>query len=183
MRKLVKCGYAVNKKVGWGNTPLHLAAALGHALCIEALVAIDGILLNEKNKNGKTPLHVAAESGHALCIEALVAMGGILLNERDILTLTPLLYAARQRDVSVIKALVAVDNSLVNMNGSRVLHIAAKCGHVSHIEMLLAVNSHLVDEKDHLGRTPLDIAEKWRQDACADLLREYEAINRPIKGF
>ena len=57
-----------------GNTPLHLAAINGHALCIDRL-AERRADVNATNVLHATPLHLAAINGHRSCIERLLARG------------------------------------------------------------------------------------------------------------
>ena len=51
-----------------GDTPLDLAAANGHAVLVEMLLAVEA-------KDGQTPLHVAVVKGHAAVVEMLLAGG------------------------------------------------------------------------------------------------------------
>ena len=57
-----------------GLSPLHLAAASGHAEVVEALLAA-GAGIEVKEKGGVTPLHCAAASGHVAVVEKLLAAG------------------------------------------------------------------------------------------------------------
>ena len=51
------------------NTPLHIAAKLGHLSIVEELLREELVLsgqvkLDAKNESKKTPTHLAAENGH-----------------------------------------------------------------------------------------------------------------------
>ena len=51
------------------NTPLHIAAKLGHLNIVEELLKDDlvkeeHVKINAKNSARKTPAHLAAENGH-----------------------------------------------------------------------------------------------------------------------
>ena len=48
------------------NTPLHIAAKLGHLDSVKVLISntAGAVKLNAKNDLGKTPMHLAAEFGH-----------------------------------------------------------------------------------------------------------------------
>ena len=54
-----------------GNTPLHLAAANGHATCVRLLLE-KGANLTSRNSVGETPLHVSAFNGHFHCMLLLL---------------------------------------------------------------------------------------------------------------
>lgn len=54
-----------------GNTPLHLAAANGHATCVRLLLE-KGANLTSRNAVGETPLHVSAFNGHFHCMLLLL---------------------------------------------------------------------------------------------------------------
>lgn len=76
LERLIKDGQTVNvvspaKK----STPLHTAAASGHAEIANMLIAA-GAKINFRNKSGKTPLHTAASSGHSNLCDVLLAAGG-----------------------------------------------------------------------------------------------------------
>ena len=58
------------------NTPLHVAAKLGHLNVIdlllrEELVESGHVSLDAKNKTYKTPAHLAAENGHVRLVQLL----------------------------------------------------------------------------------------------------------------
>jgi len=49
----------MNVKDGWGETPLHCAAAMGHVAAVQALFSA-GSVVNVRSKARETPLHYAA---------------------------------------------------------------------------------------------------------------------------
>ena len=59
---------------GWGDTPLHLAAAQGRISIMEALVR-HGADINARGEEGCTPLHETIEQGHWLAALRLLEMG------------------------------------------------------------------------------------------------------------
>ncbi len=60
-----------------GNTPLHLAAAIGEKTILELLLAHNAEI-NARNMEKKTPLHCALENGHTLIGAILIDHGGIV---------------------------------------------------------------------------------------------------------
>ena len=59
---------------GWGDTPLHLAAAQGRISIMEALVQ-HGADINAHGEDGYTPLHEAIGQEHWLAALRLLEMG------------------------------------------------------------------------------------------------------------
>ncbi len=60
---------------GEGRTPLHLAAAGGHAGTV-ALLLHNNADPNAADRGGHTPLALAEHAGHAECAEAIRRAGG-----------------------------------------------------------------------------------------------------------
>ncbi|MGB8806254.1 MAG: ankyrin repeat domain-containing protein, partial [Candidatus Rickettsiella isopodorum] len=59
----------------FGNTRLHVAAALGDLNAVRNLVTKDSSLMENKNKYGSTPLHYATWEGQLKSVEYLVGQG------------------------------------------------------------------------------------------------------------
>ena len=98
-----------NNKAKGDITPLHIAAMLGHASAIDALL-VGGANPNARNlfSSGYTPLHFAAQRGHHEAIESLLA-GGADPNVKAAETggrTTPL-YEATYGHLSAVNALLA----------------------------------------------------------------------------
>ena len=56
-----------------GATALWLAAARGHALCVQLLLAHQSIDTNQPDQSGLTPLDIAKKNNHLLCVELLTS--------------------------------------------------------------------------------------------------------------
>ncbi|CCW63038.1 unnamed protein product [Phytomonas sp. EM1] len=57
------------------NTPLHIAAGMGYALMLEALLLECTCEVNARNSLGFTSLHLASRQGHLECVKLLCAHG------------------------------------------------------------------------------------------------------------
>ena len=78
-------------KIGW--TLLHMAADVGKADIIDALLASNSALytnfdVDEQDDTGNTPLHLAAANGHVAAVKSLVAAGAdcLVKNQREQVT-------------------------------------------------------------------------------------------------
>lgn len=110
-------------------------------------------LLQASNKDGRTPLHQAA-AGRAL------GTLSFLLNEKGC--------------KKVVDAKDKWDNTA--------LHIAATRGDVESVKKLLAVGVK-TKELDGGGRTPLQLAEEGKHDACVSALKEAKQKRKmEVKG-
>ena len=95
----------VNETRADGQTPLHFAAAYGHASIVIVLVAA-GANLNAKTNAGDTPLHRAASNGRVAVVDALIALEAEV-NATTTLGVTPLAAAGASTMTAVYPALLA----------------------------------------------------------------------------
>ena len=63
--------------------PLHVAAAGGHAGCIEALAGLQGLKTELRDCNGDTALHVAVRNGRTAVVRVLAQTTGVDVRERN----------------------------------------------------------------------------------------------------
>lgn len=175
-----------------GATPLHIAAAYGHADAIRALapgreswsawawkklVSTKGFNVNAQNNAGNTALHLAAERNQPNVIVALYEIPGIQVNLSNSAGQTPLHIAAKNNAASAITELLkhkdTDPNAVIASSGNTPLHVAAE---FNKIEAIDALCMHPGIEKDAQrpidGETPLHLAIiKNHDDAVAALLR------------
>ena len=102
--RCLQAGADLETRNAGGTTPLHLAATVGNAETIEALLAV-GAKLEARAKDGRTPLHTAALGGNAEAIAALTAAGA-KLEARAEGGLTPLHAAVLSGNAETIEALL-----------------------------------------------------------------------------
>jgi ankyrin repeat protein len=94
-----------------GYTPLLMAADLGHAGVIAALVA-GGADVKAANALGTTPLMLAAASGNPQAIAILVENGAEIEAKERTFGQTPLMFAASHNRVEAITALIKLGADL-----------------------------------------------------------------------
>ncbi len=81
-----------------GNTPLHEAAANGHASTVHTILQAHAHLINAINRIGMTPLHLAASGGYVDCVDLLLTKSAQFLTNTDGETFFDLAIMQKQKD-------------------------------------------------------------------------------------
>ncbi|OAA74311.1 Ankyrin repeat-containing domain protein [Akanthomyces lecanii RCEF 1005] len=190
---------SIDQKENFGQTPLTLAAANGHAAVVKLLLATNGhtavvklllatdkVNVNAKDSSGQTPLSRAAENGHEAVVKLLLATDKVGVDAKDDDGLTPLMYAAGNGHEAVAKLLLVtnkVDVDARDRSERTPLSYAAKNGHVAIVKLLLATNKVDVDAKDSYGQTPLLRAAENGHVTVIKLLLATDKVNVDIKNI
>jgi ankyrin repeat protein len=155
-----------------GDTPLHLAARMGHIDMVKLLVAHKADV-NAKDRIDDTPLHLAALDGHAEVVELLLGDRADV-NAKDSDSNTPLHLAARTGQVDVAKLLVAhkAEINARNKDGDTPLHLAAAADQLDVVTFLLT-QKITVNSRNDVGNTPLNAASKSGYKDIVDILRQH----------
>ena len=167
--------YLVGSREDYKLTPLHRAAAAGHADVAGALLERSAHV-DARDYGGGTALHSAAVHGRGEAA-ALLLERGADPNAVDEEGHTPLHYAARGGHEAAAAALLARGgdpNARGKFTGTP-LHEAAERGHRAMVELLLA-NGALANARSggsHEPLTPWHAAKKAAHRAIADLLLEH----------
>ncbi|MBI5571367.1 MAG: ankyrin repeat domain-containing protein [Desulfomonile tiedjei] len=147
--ELVGLGANVNAQTESGDTPLALAAGLGHLKLIETLVE-KGAEVNLRTRGETTPLLLASQSGRKEVAELLLARGAYV-DAIDKDGNTALLLAARHGRPDMVKLLLNAKADVGHRNElqSTPLLLAAESGNVAVVRSLLTarpdVNARNVD--------------------------------------
>lgn len=105
----------INKVDTEGHTPLHMAAALGHAPIVSLLLNIPNININARDYNRCTALHLAVEHNHESVISLFLADIRIQVNCGDYATnQTPLMQAVQAQNLSIVELLLTCPRLDVN---------------------------------------------------------------------
>lgn len=134
-----------------GQTALHLAASLGQADALEALLQA-GANVNARDRVGWSPLFAAAAAGHLSIVDRLLDHGADLSPAND--RCTPLHYLARARPSSrlqleawrsLVERMVRGGNALTATNHSleTPLHMCALKGTPQTVQALVAMGAPL----------------------------------------
>uniref|UniRef100_A0A671V4Y2 Uncharacterized protein n=1 Tax=Sparus aurata TaxID=8175 RepID=A0A671V4Y2_SPAAU len=131
-----------------GSTPLHYAAAGGHASIVSALLqSLNNKGVDERNAWRKTPLHAAAEKGHD-GVAVLLLEAGAKINSTDNSKDTPLHSAARGGHQEVVKTLL-------------------NWGQGGHMGRRKKAN---LQATNNVGKTPLQVAESGDTSEHKDIV-------------
>jgi ankyrin repeat protein len=178
-----------------GNTLLHAAAQLGDLELVKKILA-KGADPNARNAKmlirpgpggggfrapaGEiTPLHVAARANQLEIMRALVAAGADpSIKGEDGTTL--LMQAAVSTNVSIVEYAfsLAPEVKAVTQSGGTVIHAAVSVGpsanqkEICKVIRFLADKGAPLDERNSVGRTPIDIADFLPLDQAVELLTE-----------
>lgn len=171
---LEKSNAALAIKNKEGDTPLHLACALGYRELVEAILQA-GPDVNARNYKYATPLHQAVDAGHKGLIELLVAQGAEI-ESRNNLSQTPLHVAAIKGRIACSQMLIQqgaeIDSRMEK--GIQAIHLAAWYGEGETVQALLD-NGAGINVQNEDGNTPLHFAAFNGQVKAIKVLINYGA--------
>jgi ankyrin repeat protein len=164
---------ANQRDTAFGASLLHWAALRGHDSVVELLLA-KGANPRAANDNGETPLQVAERAGRTTTARLL--RGALGSAPPDIFE------AVRTGDLGAVNTVLSRNPAAAKERdprfGATPLHWAALKGQESVADLLLA-NGADPRATNNAGETPLQVAERGRQDAVARLLRSALLGGRP----
>ncbi|CAO3665506.1 unnamed protein product [Umbelopsis vinacea] len=156
----------INKRYGpLEASALHVAICVGSSATLDLLLRQKDINLNLVTVNGHTPLHIAALVKSAMATEKLLAAGA----DTSILDRcghTALHLAISQGCLATVKCHLARG---CQMHTSSPLTHAIALGHFS-IMCELVKAGYEINKRDHLNRTPLEVAIAFQRYDCINYL-------------
>lgn len=153
---LIDAGVPLETRNVWGGTPLHCAASRGSMDVVEMLLA-RGSNIHATTTRAETALHLAKSAD---VIEFLIEQG-LKVNALDDNQDTVLHRAVARADIRACMVVLAnqAEVDVTNLDDETPLHIAARLGHDTLIQMLLNVGSN-PDLVNVVGMTAADVAVK-----------------------
>ncbi|KAH6782955.1 hypothetical protein C2S52_007914 [Perilla frutescens var. hirtella] len=151
------------------ETPLHVAAMLGHVDFVKEIIGRKPQLVNELNSQKSSPLHLASAEGHVDVVRALLSADQSTCLVRDKNELTPLHLAASKGRVEVMRVLLEAQPDAARLTvygGESILHLCVKRYQLEALKLVVeAVDEphELVNSRDVDGNTALHLAVADKQ--------------------
>ncbi|KAH6761357.1 hypothetical protein C2S51_018306 [Perilla frutescens var. frutescens] len=151
------------------ETPLHVAAMLGHVDFVKEIIGRKPQLVNELNLQQSSPLHLASAKGHVDVVRFLLSVDKRACLARDRNELTPLHLAASKGRVEAMKLLLQAQPDAARVTvygGENILHLCVKRYQLEALKLVVdAVGEphELVNSKDVDGNTVLHLAVADKQ--------------------
>ncbi|KAF3446084.1 hypothetical protein FNV43_RR11263 [Rhamnella rubrinervis] len=151
------------------ETPLHVAAMLGHTQFVKEILDRKPQLAKESDSQRYLALHLASAKGHVEIVKALVFVSPVMCFARDKDGLNPLQLAAIKGRIGVVRELVKVVPDAARATcgqGETILHLCVKHNQLDVIRLLVDQvmgNYEFVNAKDHYGMTILHLAVADKQ--------------------
>ncbi|XP_052892423.1 transient receptor potential channel pyrexia-like [Anopheles moucheti] len=176
LRFFIAHGSNVNALERNGTNPIHLAADLGHAQCLAALLECSDADPNVRIQQGDkqmTALHLAADEGNLDCVTQLLTRGADV-RARNHRGFTPLHLAARSGSADCVEALLKLggcDPNMADFDQRTALHAAVSKSDtaVEMLETLIAWGAN-VNQRDVYGFTALHLAALDALGPCVETL-------------
>ena len=152
----------------FNETPLHVAAMLGHLDFASHLLTHKPDMTMALDLRGCSPLHLASANGHVEMVNILLSANPDACLIRDEDGRTPLHMAVMKGAVEVTRMLVGVGPQVTRYKldqGETILHSAVKQNRLGALKLLveLAGEVEFVNSKDDYGNTVLHTATALKQ--------------------
>ncbi|OWM63333.1 hypothetical protein CDL15_Pgr022078 [Punica granatum] len=174
------------------DTPLHIAAMLGHSEFVSKILSLKPELACELDSQRSTPLHLAAAKGYADIVKGLLNTCKEACLVSDKYGRNPLQVAAVKGKVEVLEVLVQVEAEaarIVNKSGETVLHMCVKNNKLESLKVLVGMfggEDEFIDWKDKDENSALHLAAADGQFETVDFLTTHTRADnhsRNLEGF
>ncbi|OWM63346.1 ankyrin repeat-containing protein BDA1-like [Punica granatum] len=174
------------------DTPLHVAAMLGHSEFVSKILSLKPELACELDSQRSTPLHLAAAKGYVDIVKGLLNACKEACLVSDKYGRNPLQVAAVKGKVEVLEVLVQVEAEaarIVNKSGETVLHTCVKNNKLESLKVLVGMfggEDEFIDWKDKDGNSALHLAAADGQFETVDFLTTHtraDIHSRNLEGF
>lgn len=164
------------------ETPLHIAAMLGHQAFAAELLNRKPGLARELDSTRSSALHLASANGYVEVVEALLQTAPDMCCVCDRDGKNPLQIAAMMGRIDVLREMLAVGGEAARavMNrGGNILHLCVEYSQIEALRLLLEnVDLHdLVNGRDRSGNTVLHLAVVHKQVEMTEFLVSIPVID------
>ncbi|OWM79266.1 hypothetical protein CDL15_Pgr003438 [Punica granatum] len=155
----------------FAESPLHLAALMGHLKFSKRLLELRPELASEQDSEKCTPLHLAAANGHHQIVKELLKANGKACLIQDQEGRVPLHLAAMRGRIPVVQELLksALAQESVKKkvdDGDSILHLCVKYNHLEILKLVLSStgdDGEVLKMTDFHGNTILHLAVMLKQ--------------------
>ncbi|KAJ9688017.1 hypothetical protein PVL29_013977 [Vitis rotundifolia] len=161
----------------FNETPLHVAAMLGHLDFASYLLTHKPDMTMALDLRGRSPLHLASANGYVEMVNMLLSANPDVCLIRDEDGRTPLHQAVMKGEVEVTRMLVGARPQVTRYKldqGETILHSAVKQNRLGALKLLVELVGEVefVNSKDDYGNTVLHTATALKQYETAKYLVE-----------
>ncbi|KAK5630107.1 hypothetical protein RRF57_005822 [Xylaria bambusicola] len=184
IQEMEPVGFDINVRDSFNQTPLIIAAKLGHEAIVKLLLEKPSTDVNVRNWHQPTPLCAAARWGYENIVTLLLDVGKAEADLAESSGQTPLATAAHNGHEHIVQLLLKTGKVNVNTRGQlgrTPLFWASIYGHVRVIQILLNIRNVDVNLKDDDGSTPLQAAISHGQHESVRALLSTGKININLK--
>ncbi|XP_042035877.1 ankyrin repeat-containing protein BDA1-like [Salvia splendens] len=172
----------------FNETPLHVAAMLGHVDFVREIIGLQPQLVNELNSHLSSPLHLAAARGHVGVVKVLLSVDNRACFGRDRNERLPLHLAAVKGHVEAMKLLLEArpEATMVTAcGGESVLHLCVKSYQLEALKLIVNSVTNVVDFincGDNDGNTVLHLAVAEKQVEVVKYLVSMSEVEVDMKN-
>ncbi|KAK6162018.1 hypothetical protein DH2020_001859 [Rehmannia glutinosa] len=165
----------------FSETPLHVAALLGHIDFVKEIISKKPELTSELNLHQSSPLHLASAKGHVDVVRALISVNPRTCMARDRNGLTPLHLAAIKGRLEVLKVLLQARRDAARVEvygGENILHLCVKYYQLEALKLLVEniCEPEFINARDSDGNTVLHLAVADKQVETINFLMNVAAL-------
>ncbi|CAA2960924.1 ankyrin repeat-containing BDA1-like [Olea europaea subsp. europaea] len=159
----------------YSDTPLHVAAILGHIDFVKEIIRRRPEFARELNLCQSSPLHLASAKGYIEVVKVLLPADPLMCLARDRNGLTPLHLAAIKGRIETVKQLVQANRDAAQVivgQGQTILHLCIKYYQIEALKHLVNTirDQDFTNCKDSDGNTILHLAVANKQVETVNFL-------------
>jgi ankyrin repeat protein len=142
------------------ETPLHIAALLGHLEFSKVLLNKKPKLAEEVDSRGRIPLHLASAEGCTEIVKVLLQANADVCLVHDQDERIALHLVVMRGRIEIMKMLIGAqpESIWVNLNGDNILHLCVQFNHLDTLRVLVESDNGeelFLSSKDHHGNSIL----------------------------
>ncbi|KAF8020307.1 hypothetical protein BT93_G0881 [Corymbia citriodora subsp. variegata] len=165
----------------YNETPLHVAAMLGHEKFVDEILDRRPELAGELDSQKLSPLHLATAKGYLGVVKKLLSVNADMCYTRDKYGRNPLHIAVAKGRINVLKEMVqqSPDAARHKMeHGETILHLCVKHNNLEALKLLVETiqDNEFVNSKNDDGDTILHLAVADKQTETINFLMSCTTI-------